>query len=178
MGAACVVALGLGGCETVLPRPLEVVAVPDRDALYQPARINPGRLEYAPDRTTFAPILTNRVPYPTQPQANAAYLRLLMDRAPDPVAPRSVRLFGCRPGLVDEQTARIAKTGRGAVHCASEFLDDAGAVRFRQPVNFVYRGGMWVMGPVEPPQSLAFGRPAEPSPRDVWRWLPFRDRYQ
>lgn len=73
-------------------RPLSTIAPPIPEPLYSPEQVKPGRLEYAPDRSTFAPVLTERFPYPTQPEANAAYRRLLATaRRIAPTPPR----FGC-----------------------------------------------------------------------------------
>ncbi|MFX4570354.1 hypothetical protein ABTA85_19625, partial [Acinetobacter baumannii] len=81
----------LAGCAAREEPPI-IPAGPD--ALYVPERVVPGRLEYAPDRSTFAPILTERFAYPTQPEANAAYLRLIAAAQPGPAYPASVWLFG------------------------------------------------------------------------------------
>ncbi len=68
------IAAFLSGCETPPPAAL-VTPPPARDRLYAPAEITPGRLQYAREPDTFAPVLTDRVPYPTQEQANNAFAR-------------------------------------------------------------------------------------------------------
>lgn len=155
----------------VVPPPLAT------DALYMPARVVPGRLEYAPDRSTFAPVLTERVAYPTQPEANAAYQRYVA-LGPSDLRASSVRLFGCRPGALDPQTARVARSHGPAVLCATDFLDPDGRTIGRRPVNFTYRQHAWVMQPVDPPRSRAPWIGRERSPSDPWGWLPGRDRYE
>ena len=68
------IAAFLSGCET--PPPAALVAPPPaRDRLYTPAEITPGRLQYAREPDAFAPVLTDRVAYPTQEQANNAFAR-------------------------------------------------------------------------------------------------------
>ena len=88
------VVLVLSACATPQPWPVTDYGPPAREPMYTPAVVKPGRLEYAPDRSTFAPILTERFPYPTQPQANAAYRRLLAGSTTDGGLPASVWLFG------------------------------------------------------------------------------------
>lgn len=137
----------------------------------------PGRLEYAPDGSTFAPILTERVPYPTQDQANDAYRRLAyspLDRS----AAVSVWLFGCKPGALDQRTARIVRFRSTVVHCATDLHDATGRPVARQTVNFAYDGALWVMQPVDPPRTAVPWRGRESSPKDPWSWVPGRDRYE
>ena len=167
----------LAGCASPRPPIVIVAAAPTTDRLFRPARVVPGRLEYAPDRSTFAPLLTERVAYPTQPQANDAYYRLLAS-APLDLRATSVRLFGCKPGAIDAQTARVARYRGAVVLCATDFLDATGLVIGRRPVNFAYVRGAWVMHPVDPPRSPAPWIGRERSPTDPWSWLPFRDRYE
>ena len=147
------------------------------DPLYRPDEVQPGRLEYAPDRSTFAPFLTERFPYPTQSEANAAYRRLLEAAHPNPRYPASVRLFGCGPGALDGQTARIRHDGGPIVHCATDFLDAIGRPLRREIVNYFYYAGAWHMRPVYPPRKPVPWRSHEHSPKDFWRWLPGRGRY-
>ena len=87
----------LAGCASPPPRIVIVTSPAANDRLYRPARVEPGRLEYAPDQSTFPPLLTERVAYPTQPQANDAYYRLLAS-APLDLRATSVRLFGLQAG--------------------------------------------------------------------------------
>lgn len=155
-----------------------VIAPPGPDALYTPGRIVPGRLEYAPDRSTFAPILTERAAYPTQPEANAAYLRLIAAAPPGPAYPPSIWLFGCKPGARDAQTARISLYRGPVVHCATDFLDSSGRRLRRETANFYYYDRIWSMQPVYPPRSSVAWRNRESSPKDFWWWLPGRPRYE
>lgn len=172
------VVLALAGCASPAPTIVAVVPQPlAADALYVPARVVPGRLEYAPDRSTFAPVLTERVAYPTQPEANAAYQRYVALGPPD-LRASSVRLFGCRPGALDPQTARVSRYRGLAVLCATDFLDTGGRTIGRRPVNFTYRDHAWAMQPVDPPRSLVPWLGREKSPSDPWGWLPGRDRYE
>lgn len=162
--------------------------------LHRPTVI-PGRLAYAPDRTPFAPILTERTGYPTQAQANDAYRHIMAaqlstaDSVPTSLNSRdigekafeaypvSVRLFGCKPGAVDNMTARIVSE-RGAIHCAVDFLNGDGRPAYRAPVNFRYLAGFWRMEIADPPRTRVSWRDRQRSPTDEWRWIPGRARYE
>ena len=169
--------LVLVGCSFPPPSIVTIAQPPATDALYWPRGVEPGRLEYAPDRSTFAPVLTERFPYPTQPEANDAYGRLLAGAPPD-LRATSVRLFGCKPGALDAQTARVTRYRGPVVHCATDFLDSLGRNLGRQTVNFFYDRAAWSMQPVNPPRSLAPWLNSERSPKDRWWWVPGRDRYE
>jgi hypothetical protein len=153
-------------------------SLPARDPLYSPAQVKPGRLEYAPDRSTFAPILTEPFPYPTQPEANAAYLRLLAAVPSVPTYPASIWLFGCRPGALDAETARVTRYPAPVVHCATDFLDNSGRRLRRETANFYYDGSVWNMQPVHPSLTAVPWRNLERSPKDFWWWVPGRPRYE
>ncbi|MGR9426215.1 hypothetical protein [Rhizobium leguminosarum] len=166
----------LAGCAS--REPAVVLPPSGPDALYSPERVVPGRLEYAPDRSTFAPILTERSAYPTQPEANAAYLRLIAAAPPGRPYPASIWLFGCKPGALDAQTARVSRYRGPVVHCATDFLDhDGGRIR-RETANFYYYDRVWSMQPVYPPKSSVAWRNRERSPKDFWWWVPGRPRYE
>lgn len=169
--------MALSCCSARTPTALES-APALYDPLYRPDAVRPGHLEYAPDRSTFAPILTQRFPYPTQSEANAAYRRLLQAARPNPRYPASLRLFGCGPGALDGQTARIRQYDRPVVHCATDFFDAAGDRLRRETANFSYYAGAWHMRPVYPPRTTVPWRSHEHSPKDFWRWLPGRGRYE
>lgn len=169
--------LTVAGCASPPPAIARVEHLPATDPLYRPRRVEPGRLEYAPDRTAFAPVLTERFPYPSQAEADAAYGRLLA-AAPAALEPRSVRLFGCKPGVIDGRTARVTRVSGPAVHCATDVFDSHGRQLGRRSVNFVYDDMVWTMRPVDPPRSPAPWLAREGSPKDPWRWVPFRDRYE
>jgi hypothetical protein len=169
----------LAGCApSASPPTIEVGSAPARDSLYRPGRVQPGRLEYAPDRTTFAPMLTERFPYPTQAQANNAYRRLLAGAASVSLSLPSLRLFGCKPGALDAQTARVMRYRAPIVHCAVDLLDAAGRPLTRETANFYYWRSAWRMRFVDPPRSLVPWRGRESSPKDLWWWAPGRDRYE
>jgi hypothetical protein len=169
----------LAGCAPSAPPPIvDVASIPATDPLYRPERVRPGELEYAPDRTTFAPVLTERFPYPTQVQANDAYRRLLAEAPSDSPTPSSVRVFGCKPGVLDEQTARVTRYRGPLVHCAVDFLDAAGRPVARETANFDYWRSAWRMQPVHPPRALVPWRNPERLSQDIWRWAPGRDRYE
>lgn len=157
----------------------EAMVLPVTEPLYAPGQVQPGRLEYAPDRSTFAPILTERFPYPTQPQANDAYRRLLT-LAPSTAAPypASIWLFGCKPGALDGQTARVRRHRGPVVHCATDFLDPTGRRISRETANFYYVRSAWAMQPVYPPLIAVPWSRREGSPRDIWWWVPGRNRYE
>ena len=148
------------------------------EPLYSPAQVRPGRLEYAPDRSTFEPLLTERFPYPTQPEANAAYLRLIAAAPADRLYPSSIWLFGCKPGALDEQTARVTRYRGPVVHCATDFLDASGRRLRRETANFYYYGAVWNMQSIHPPVTAAPWRNREHSPKDFWWWVPGRSRYE
>src|SRR5208283_5783474 len=124
------IAAFLSGCET--PPAALVLPPPARDRLYMPAEITPGRLQYAREPDTFAPVLTDRVAYPTQEQANNAFARENLAssypttgpsviRASDPLPSErraiSLRLFACKPGALTSATGRIVEPSIRAVHC-------------------------------------------------------------
>ena len=148
------------------------------EPLFAPEQVKPGRLEYAPDRSTFAPILTERFPYPTQMEANAAYLRLLATAPENRSYPVSIWLFGCKPGILDQQTARVTRYRAPAVHCATDFLDGSGRRMRRETANFYYYDAIWTMQPAYPPLAAVPWRNREKSPKDFWGWLPGRPRYE
>ncbi|AZO82094.1 MULTISPECIES: hypothetical protein [unclassified Bosea (in: a-proteobacteria)] len=173
--------MALSGCSTSAPEPVPSIATISavgRHALQTPARVVPGRLEYAPDGWTLAPILTERFPYPTQTDANAAYLRLISAAAPGWSHTSAVRLFGCKPGALDAQTARVTRYRGPVVHCATDLLDGDGRRLRRETVNFYFHRSLWTMQPVAPPRAPVAWRDWEGSPRDPWWWLPGRARYQ
>lgn len=151
---------------------------PIPEPLYVPDRVKPGRLEYAPDRSTFAPVLTERFPYPTQPEANAAYRRLLAMAPPDGAYPASIWLFGCKPGALDELTVRVTRYRGPVAHCATDFLDSSGRRTRRETANFYYYGAVWNMQPVYPTRTAVPWRNRERSPKDFWWWVPGRPRYE
>src|SRR5262249_5836486 len=95
----------LAGCAA--PAVPDVPAGPD--PILVPNQVRPGQLEYAPDRSTFAPILTEGFAYPTQAEANAAYHRLLAAEPSNRPYPSSIWLFGCKPGALDQETARLTR---------------------------------------------------------------------
>lgn len=171
-------ALALAACAAPSPQLAEALPPPMHDTLYEPERVQPGRLAYAPDRSTFAPVLTERFAFPTQAQANNAYRRLLGD---DPISaprPTSIWLFGCEPGALDAQSARVSRYPGPVVHCATDFLDAGGRRLRRETANFYHYRSVWNMQPVDPPRTLVPWRGREGSPQDPWRWVPGRDRYE
>ncbi|MGX7743962.1 hypothetical protein [Rhodopseudomonas parapalustris] len=151
---------------------------PVSDTLYSPTTVEPGRLEYAVDRSTFAPLLTERFTYPTQPQANFAFRRLLASIPGPPQRAASLTLFGCKPGALDEQTSRVSRYRGPVVHCATDFLDADGHRLGRKPVNFYYHRNVWNMQMVAPQRIAVPWRNRESSPKDLWWWIPGRDRYE
>ena len=176
-----VLAATVAGCAATTPEPPEPVAVTSiagAEALHTPERVVPGRLEYAPDGSTFAPILTERCPYPTQSDANAAHRRLIGASAAGRPYPPAVRLFGCKPGALDAETARVTRYRGPVVHCATDFLDGDGRAVRREAVNFYYHLSHWTMLPVDPPRASVAWRDREGSPRDLWWWVPGRSRYR
>lgn len=169
--------LALGACASK-PLPAAGGGPPLHEPLYVPSRVKPGRLEYAPDRSTFAPVLTERFAYPTQPQANAAYRRLLASAPPKAGYPASIWLFGCKPGALDGQTVRVSRYHGPVVHCATDFLDAEGRKVRRETANFYYYAAVWNMQAVYPPRTAVRWRNWERSPTDFWWWVPGRDRYE
>lgn len=172
------VSFALTACASPVSPVVEAPPPGSRDPLYGLERVRPGRLEYAPDRTTFAPVLTERFAYPTQAQANRAYRRLMAGQPADRPAPVSVWLFGCKPGALDQQTARVARYRAPVVHCATDFLDANGRRVRRETANFDHDRAVWNMKPVDPPRTLVPWRDRERSPKDAWWWLPGRARYE
>lgn len=166
------------------------IVTPARDALHTPDQVGSGRLAYAPDRSTFAPVLTERFAYPTQPQAQNAFLRSQWPQARFPKAGKgpvltptftgrtypaaSVRLFACRPGALDGQTGRIVRYRGPIVLCATEFLDEMGSRLWRAPINYYYHQQVWRMQDPAPPTAPVPWLDREPSPARSWN--PFGDR--
>ena len=168
-------AAALSACSS--PQPAAIPSAPaGPDALFTPAAVTSGVLEYAPDHSTFAPVLTERVAYPTQEQANAAYLRSMATAPSSELPPASIRLFGCQPGALDAETARVTRDH--GVLCAVDYLDAGGRSLRREATNFVYAHGVWNLQPVYPPRSLVPWRNREGSPKDFWWWVPGRPRYE
>ncbi len=183
----------LAGC-AVPPEPFlpvaTVIAPPARDALYTPEQVRSGRLAYAPDRTTFAPVLTERVAYPTGRQAQNAFLRSQWPAvrfsgvARGPMQPAtltgpsypaaSVRLFACRPSALDGQTGRMVRYRGPVVLCSTEFLDETGQRLWRAPINFYFHNQAWRMHDPDPPSAPVPWLNPEPSPTRSWN--PFGDR--
>jgi hypothetical protein len=184
------IAAFLSGCETPPPATL-VVPPPLRDRLHTPAEITPGRLQYAREPDAFAPVLTDRVAYPTQEQANNAFDRdnlatyyptkgTYVVRASDPFPTdrraTSLRLFACKPGTLNSVTARIVGPSGHAVHCASDFLDGQGRRLSRETVNFFNEEGAWRMLETNAPTMPAAWINPERSPSDPFSWFPFGKR--
>ena len=177
-----------------------VEALPPRaDRLYRHDDPQPGTLAYAPDRVPFAPLLTKPFAYPTQAQANNAWRRALAEQEPEAAysgaiavpqrkestgallpsgVPTAIRLFGCAPGALDSQTARVIRYPGPVVHCATDFLDGGGEQLSRETVNFYFYRKAWRMTITDPPRAPVAWRVYEGSPSNAWWWVPGRDRYQ
>lgn len=170
---------GLSGCEVPpLEYPL-AASPPSRDRLETPREIVPSRLEYAQEPDSFAPVLTHRVSYPTQDQANYAFERdgmAAVDSAPPDRRAVRVRLFACRPGVLNDTTVRIEPVRGHAVHCATEFFDAQNRRLSRNIVNFYYDRGAWHMLETAPPTTPAPWIDPEPSPTNYFSWAPFGRR--
>jgi hypothetical protein len=156
------------------PAVLEVpMTAPARDALYRPEQVRSGRLEYAPDRSTFAPVLTREFTYPTQTQAQNAFLRspwsttsFASSLQGGPIEPvnagaatsraAGVRVFACKPGALDGLTGRTVKVNGPVVICATDFVNEQGETLWRAPINFYYREHAWSMH--DPQPSTAYAR--------------------
>lgn len=174
-------AAAVAGCAATapkLPEPVAMTSITGAEALHTPERIVPGRLEYAPDGSTFAPILTERFPYPTQSDANLAYRRLIGASGHSRPYPPAIRLFGCKPGALDAQTARVTRYRGPVVHCATDFLNADGRSIRREAANFYHHRSHWAMQPVDLSRAPVAWRDREGSPRDPWWWVPGRSRYR
>lgn len=157
---------------------------PANDALLAPREVIPGRLEYAEQPDTFAPMLAQRLAYPTQAQANNAYQRFrtsagraardpgigaVSGSASDRGAVR-IRLFACRSGVLNDMTGRIEPARGQEVHCATDFLDAQERRLFRETVNFSYERGAWRMAESAPPLTPAPWINPESSAKDFFAW--------
>jgi hypothetical protein len=175
----------LAGCAGAPAQYAFLGSPPSRDALLAPRQVMPGHLEYAEEPDAYAPLLAQRRAYPTQVQANDAYQRFLASavRAAGnslvvaPSAPIStdrdvvrVRLFACRPGILNDTTGRIEPARGHQVHCATDFLDAQDRRLFREIVNFSYERGAWRMAVMAPPKTAAPWINPEPSPKDFFSW--------
>jgi hypothetical protein len=182
---------GLAGCDASSGPYAFVTAPAARDRLLAPPEVVPGRLEYAEEPDTFAPLLTQRLGYPTQAQANDAFQRYLalagraaggpLDVAAAGASPGArgavrVRLFACRPGVMNDATGRIRPARGNEVHCATDFLDAQDRRLFRATVNFSYQGGAWRMAETAPPMTPTPWLSLEPSPLDRFSWAPWGRR--
>lgn len=180
-GGVAVLAFLLSACS----QPPQIVVLENRlptmDSLYRADPVLPGRLGYAPDRETFAPVLTKPFAYPTQRQAEHAWLRANVSRVdvvkPENRAP-SIRLFGCKPGALDSLTGRITRYRGPVVHCAADFGWAPGQPLRRETVNFYHHGGVWRLLSTDPPRAPVAWLNREKSERDPWRLLPWRERYE
>lgn len=188
---ALLVSGGLAGCQASSGQYALVTAAPARDHLLAPREVVPGRLEYAEEPDVFAPLLTQRLAYPTQVQANDAFQRSLLsaERAaggplvasatdsspPGRVAVR-VRLFACRPGVLNDVTGRVEPARGPVVQCATDFLDAHDRRLLRETVNFSYERGAWRMAETAPPMTRAPWINPEPSSNDYFSWVPWGRR--
>ena len=189
-----VIVLAASGCAELPQSDFVAAPAPPRhDALYTPERVKPGRLEYAPDRDTFAPVLTQKFTYPTQQQANNAWLRAkssgdggihiikgvdALSLNQQEAAAARIAVFACKPGALDEQTGRIQRFDGPVVHCATDFIGDGGKAFRRETINFYHYQGAWHLQQTSPPTTPVHWRNPESSPTDRWSWVPGRDRYQ
>lgn len=179
--AAAIVAVLLPACSQ--PRQLFVLEdrLPTTDALYRAHPVTAGRFVYAPDRDTFAPVLTEPFAYPTQRQADHAWRRANFSHIAVIGAETrlpAIRLFGCKPGALDSLTGRITRFRGPVVHCAVDIvLPPAQSLR-RETVNFYHHGGVWNLLPTDPPRAPVAWLNREKSERDPWRFLPWRERYE
>lgn len=185
LAAATLVAGVVAGCaETPPPAPVAFSAPPAHDRLYRPERVEKGRLEYTPDYQTFAPVMTQRVAYPTQTQANHAFQRsqwsgqtverivtkegVKYRRAEiyqSDAAVAGVRLFACKPGVINPITMRIQNSrGEHLVHCATDLLDAADRPVARLPLNFYHWRGVWNLHDPDVYLRPARWRDMDPSP--------------
>lgn len=185
VAVTALLASALAGCAQPLPpTPVAVAAPPAHDRLYRPERVDKGRLEYTRDYQTFAPVMTQRVAYPTQTQANHAFRRsqwsgqtverivtkegVKYRRAEvyqSDAAVAGLRLFACKPGVINPITMRVQNSrGEHLVHCAADLLDDADRPVARLPLNFYYWRGVWTLHDPDVYLRPARWRDAEPSP--------------
>lgn len=175
------IAAPIAACNSTPPEPVALLA-PDRDPLLAPGKVVPGRLEYAQEPDTFAPVLARRAPYPTQDQANNAFRRdylLTLDPARSSQDDRKavrVRVFACAPGTLNDTTGRIEPPQGEAVHCATDFYNASDRRLSRETVNYHYYAGAWHMRPTDPPLAAVPWINPEPSPTDNFAWLPFGRR--
>lgn len=189
-------ALALAGCaspprEVASPQP---PILPERDAYQKPDRTDDGKLQYTADYDTFAPFMTKRTGYPTQRQAQTAFLRskwygmpfktvatahgvkILNNVAYEPGFPaKQIRVFACSPGALDGVTGRVVKSANPLVHCATDLLDGNGRKLARVPLNFYYTDHQWRVHDPNPRYARPIWVDYEPSPKRSRGW--FGDRY-
>lgn len=180
-GMAAMLTVFLSACAQPQPVSLVEEAPPATDAIYRADPVKPGRLAYAPDRETFAPVLTEPFAYPTQVQAEHAWRRASINRVD--VAVRNGRasgilLFGCKRGALDSLTGRVTRYRGPVVHCAADLATASGRSPRREAVNFYYHGGAWRLLMTDPPRAPVAWLDRQRSERDPWRFLPWRDRYE
>jgi hypothetical protein len=155
--------------------------LPTTDPLYRADPVTPGRLDYAPDRETFAPVLTEPFAYPTQRQADHAWQRVNFDRVDagkQVRRPPPIRLFGCKPGALDSLTGRVTRYRGPVVHCAVDVGLGAEHPPLRETANFYHHRSAWHVVMTDPPRAPVAWLNREKSERDPWRFLPWRERYE
>ncbi len=180
-GGVGMLAFLLSACSQ--PQPILVLEnrLPTMDALHRADPVVPGRLAYAPDRETFAPVLTEPFAYPTQKQAEHAWQRASsgsVDIGEQLRRPSAIRLFGCKPGALDNLTGRVTRYRGPVVHCAADFGLVPGQPLRRETMNFYHHGGAWRLLTTDASRASVAWLNREKSERDPWRFLPWRERYE
>lgn len=127
----------LAGCATHSMSTADVIPPSKIDPLQEPTTVKSDQLQFGDDPPdAFAPILTGRVPYPTQHEAFHALQR--SQKYPDVSA---LRLFACAPGYIDEVSKRRRSIAATVVHCATDLF--TGRAKHRVALNFYYHERKW-----------------------------------
>lgn len=166
---AASLALSLTGCTSAKPIKLVQSFVPASDVLQQPTNTRNGQLQYNDDGSdTFAPVLSAQSYYPTQTQAQYAFLRKankLLHGA------TSISIFACKQGALNGQTGRVEDfAGKHLAHCSSDLLDSKNQKLARIPFDFYYDKGRWNLYEPDPTYKAVIWADPEKSPPVKRQW--------
>lgn len=166
---AASLALSLTGCTSAKPIKLAQPFVPAHDVLQQPTNTRNGQLQYNDDGSeTFAPVLSGQAYYPTQTQAQYAFLRKANKHLHGAT---SIHIFACKQGALNGQTGRVEDfAGKHLAHCASDLLNSKNQKLARIPLDFYYDKGRWNLYEPDPTYKAVIWADPEKSPPVKRQW--------
>lgn len=166
MSLALICLVGGCGAEQSAVLDASLIGPPQRDVLYTPREATSGKLHYADDRQPFAPVMTQRRPYPTQGQAAFAFERSTWRETLSQGGDRdfTIQVFACRPGALDGQTGRTMPSRGPVAACATDIVDGSGQMLSRVPLNFYYSDRAWRLHDPNPTYTPPRWATRDPSP--------------